>query len=148
MKQLLLLPVLLFSILSYSQGKTKEERQAELDARRLEVKIKPRELMEYPVTYCTLSFSKAFGVVEASIDYGQETGEYLNAITDDKGTVIGFRTEVDVLNYMYSLGWDVISTYETTYLSKREIQYVLKLRPDAPEKHLPHVSSDFKKKKK
>lgn len=42
-KKLLLLPLLLFSILSYGQGKTKEERQAELEAKRVKKKT-----VEYP----------------------------------------------------------------------------------------------------
>lgn len=145
MKQLLLLPILLFTVLSYGQKKTKEERQAELDARKQEVKTDTRELLDYPVKFCTLTLSPAAGKVEASVDYGQNSGNSRNGIADSKGKLIRFHTEMDALNYMYSLGWDLVNAYEgTTAFNRGETRYLLKLRNDAPENHLPPTTADFK----
>jgi hypothetical protein len=67
--------------------------------------------------------SSGFCVVE--VDYGNGFKEEASYITDDKARRIEFKSSVDVLNFLYTEGW------ETAIISKTENsgrRYLLKRR--------------------
>lgn len=50
--------------------------------------------------------------VQVSIDFGQNSSYYKDdRLVDENGDVIKFTTMIDALNYMASLGWEVVDGY-------------------------------------
>jgi len=119
MKNFILPVLLLFTTLSFGQvmvGKT------DINNRHLQY----IEIWDKPV--------KSIGKSYAVIDYGQsaDTDEKANstwAISNRNGAPIEFNGIVDVLNYMYRNGWEIMHDKNTdgygSYLMKRREGFVV-----------------------
>ena len=116
MKKLILPLLLLVSTISFGQifvGKT------DINNRHLQY----IEIWDKPI--------KSTGKYYALVDYGQISDEDNNSswrISNRNGTPIEFNGVVDVLNYMYRNGWEIMHNKSTdgyeSYLMKRRAGYV------------------------
>lgn len=69
---------------------------------------------DIPVEYCLIIPSGKFlsKYIEIQIDYGQEQAIFKNSyIRDEDGNKRTFNSIVHALNYMDSLGWELVKTY-------------------------------------
>ncbi len=59
------------------------------------------------VHYCKVTFNFTRGAI---VDYGQSSKGFIikSKITDNKGDVIHFNSDMHLLNYMYTHGWKYI----------------------------------------
>lgn len=146
MKYLFLITTIfiLSSSSTLAQKKTKEERQAELDARKSGDYI-AREKLEYPPSYALILakgqlFTKK---VDVTIDFGQKSGYFEQSFIRDKnGKKIRFYTVIDALNYMKFLGWEFVDAYAITIGSSNVYHYLFKNNGDAI---IPNVNKIEKK---
>lgn len=70
--------------------------------------------------------------VNISVDFGQPTSLFgSNKLRDEAGKVKTFHSIIDALNYMASLGWELVNSnviisgaesYTTRYIMKRKIE--------------------------
>ena len=120
--------ILLFTLNSLAQKKTKEERQAELEAKK-EGNYIARENLDYQPSFALLlaqgqMFTKK---VNVTIDFGQKSGFFEQSfIRDENGKKIKFYTVIDALNYMKSLGWEFIDAYAVTVGNSNVYHYLFK----------------------
>lgn len=111
-KTVLLCLMIFLGVFANAQKKSKEERQAELDAKKASKteKIKGNELAkEVDIYYLTLnlidnplSFSNK---KIASIDVGDKKNKALKG----KSGILYFNSEVHGINYISSYGWELIN---------------------------------------
>ncbi|PQJ33021.1 hypothetical protein BST92_14300 [Nonlabens arenilitoris] len=140
-KYLLTIMLLLFVLNSFAQKKTKEERQAELDAKK-EGNYIAREKLDYSPSFALLlaqgqMFTKK---VNVTIDFGQKSGFFEQSyIRDENGKKIKFYTVIDALNYMKSLGWEFIDAYAITIGNSNVYHYLFKNDGNAK---IPNVNVD------
>ncbi|MDN3595251.1 hypothetical protein [Zunongwangia endophytica] len=69
---------------------------------------------DIPVKYCLIIPSGKFlsKYIDIQIDYGQEQAIFKNSyIRDEDGNKRTFNSIVHALNYMDSLGWELVKTY-------------------------------------
>jgi hypothetical protein len=147
MKKFLFLSILI-SINSFSQNKTKEERQAEIDKRKAIAKYVPRDSLNYPTKFCLLlATGKLFSnEVDITIDYGQDATFFEDKrIRDVNGKIIVFNSVIDALNYMGSIGWEYVNAYAITIGNQNVYHYLLKSKTDALDSFIPKTKKDFKK---
>jgi hypothetical protein len=81
------------------------------------------------VTEVPKSFSTA---VNISVDFGQRGKMFgVQRLKDEEGKVKAFNSIVDALNYMASMGWELVSTsftvsspdsYTTRYIMKKKVE--------------------------
>lgn len=70
--------------------------------------------------------------VNISVDFGQPTGLFSSSkLKDEAGKVKSFNSIINALNYMASLGWELIScnvivggqeSYSTRYIMKKKVE--------------------------
>ncbi len=155
MKNLLLLLIAcLMSMYSFGQKKTKEERQAIIDAKKATTRAAryyARDSLNYEVKYCQIvAVGKLLSnKVKIYIDYGQK-GNFFDdtGIRDGNGKRIKFHSVIDALNYMNHLGWDMINAYPITHGTQNVYHYYFKAREDARRGFIPKIKRDFKKPKR
>ena len=141
MKKITLL-FLLLSISSFSQKKTKEERQAIIDQKKAYIKYEPRDSLNYKTKYCLLLATGKFlsNDVDISIDYGQDSSIFEDTrIRDKNGKIIHFNSVIDALNYMESIGWEFVNAYAITVGSQNVYHYLLRSKDDREEIGRAHV---------
>lgn len=150
MKKILFVTTLLLCFNTYSQEKkTQEERQLELDKKKLYGRYDPRDSLNYPVKHCLLMatgkmFSKK---VDITIDYGQDTSFFEDSkIRDKNGKVIEFNSVMDALNYMSSIGWEFVDAYAITLSGQNVYHYLMQSISKNDDDFIPKTKRDFKKK--
>ncbi|WBL25052.1 hypothetical protein [Zunongwangia sp. HGR-M22] len=73
-----------------------------------------KDRVDIPVKYCLIIPSGKFlsKYIDIQIDYGQEQALFKNSyIRDEDGNKRTFNSIVHALNYMESLGWELVKTY-------------------------------------
>ncbi|MFP9098641.1 hypothetical protein ACLI09_06260 [Flavobacterium sp. RHBU_24] len=117
---------LLLPIVCFSQKKTKEERQQTLNERK--GLVQTRDTLNYPPAYCLIvATGRLFSnKVDIRIDYGQDATFFEDKTVRDKnGKKIIFRSVMDALNYMKSLGWNFVDAYAITTGSQNIYHYLM-----------------------
>lgn len=149
MNRVLLTIVSLLFLNSYSQEKkTKEERQIELDRKKVYANYEPRDSLNYPVKHCLLMATGKFlsKKVDLTIDYGQESTYFEDMkIRDKNGKVIEFNSVMDALNYMSSIGWEFVDAYAVTTGNQNVYHYLMKSVSNSKDDFIPKTKRDFKK---
>lgn len=149
MKKIILL-FLLVNFSTFAQKKTKEERQADIDKKKVFAKYEARDSLNYPTKYCLLLATGKFlsNEVDIRIDYGQDSSLFEDTrIRDKNGKTIIFNSVMDALNYMESIGWEYVNAYAITVGNQNVYHYLLKAKPDIVENFVPKTKRDFTKKK-
>ena len=93
----------LFTQVATSQNTTSED-----------VNISYKDSLDIPIKYCLIIPSGKFlsKFIEIQIDYGQEQSLLKNSyIRNEDGSKRQFNSIVQALNYMDSLGWELVKTY-------------------------------------
>ncbi|WP_417885896.1 hypothetical protein [Zunongwangia sp.] len=106
MKLLYSITILLFMIMNSALA------QDSLSTNKQEPKL---DILQYPIHYCSISPShKTFSShVEIKIDYGQDDTLIKNTyIRNETGEKRVFNSIIQALNYMKSLGWNLIKAYQ------------------------------------
>ncbi len=145
-----LIIVLFISTLTFGQKKSKEERQAIIDAKKeyaKSMRYYARDSLNYDIKYCQIfAVGKAFSnKVKIYIDYGQK-GNFFDdvGIRDKNGKKIEFHSVIDAINYMNHLGWDLIDAYPITQGNQNVYQYLFKAKDNAKTDFIPKTKRDFK----
>ena len=79
-----------------------------------DVNISYKDSVDIPIKYCLIIPSGKFlsKFIEIQIDYGQEQSLLKNSyIRNEDGSKRQFNSIVQALNYMDSLGWELVKTY-------------------------------------
>lgn len=70
----------------------------------------PEKMEQYCIVKCTSSFSKTF---TADFDFGDKLRPIMGwaVAKDSSGSILRFKSEADVLNYMGKQGWRLVNAY-------------------------------------
>lgn len=145
MKKIILL-LLIVSVSSFGQIKSKEERQAIINKKKAIAKYEPRDSLNYPTKFCLLLAIGKFlsKEVDISIDYGQDSTVFEDTrIRDKNGKIINFNSVIDALNYMESIGWEFVNAYAITIGNQNVYHYLLKAKDDVIDSFIPKTKKDF-----
>jgi hypothetical protein len=87
--------------------------------------------------YCeVICYEQAWGQVTMEVDFGQKTKAFQSKwLKDEAGRIIVFKSRIDALNYMGSLGWELIEVYADSVGSRMEQHYLMK-RPLSEEEEV------------
>jgi hypothetical protein len=88
--------------------------------------------------YCeVICYEQTFNSeVAIEVDFGQKTKAFQSKwLKDASGQTIVFKSRIDALNYMGSLGWELVEVYSDSVGSRVEQHYLMK-RPLSEEEEV------------